>query len=392
MSETIHNDILHLTTSNDKEIFLIGTAHISENSRILVREVIENEHPDAVCVELDAGRLLSLDEPERWKTTDLKTVIKEKQLGTLVANLILGSYQKRMGNQTGVKPGAELYEAVLAAREKNIPIVLSDRNIKITLKRAWASTPWYRKFSLLGGLFASLFDKSEISEEELQKMKEQDTLNTLMQEFGKTYPEIKQVLIHERDLFLASSIDSAEGKKIVAVVGAGHREGIREILENGKTVSDKTPLEVIPPKSLFSKFVGWAIPIAIVASLVALGIHAGIEKAGEASLYWAMLTGGGAMLGTIIAGGHPLTILTALVAAPFTGLTPLIGVGFFTALVQVYMRPPRVKEMETLTDDIWHFKLWWKNRALRVFLCFLLPGFPAIIGKILAIFNIYQSF
>lgn len=392
MSETIHNDILHLTASNDKEIFLIGTAHISENSRILVREVIENEHPDAVCVELDAGRLLSLDEPERWKTTDLKTVIKEKQLGTLVANLILGSYQKRMGNQTGVKPGAELYEAVLAAREKNIPIVLSDRNIKITLKRAWASTPWYRKFSLLGGLFASLFDKSEISEEELQKMKEQDTLNTLMQEFGKTYPEIKQVLIHERDLFLASSIDSAEGKKIVAVVGAGHREGIREILENGKTVSDKTPLEVIPPKSLFSKFVGWAIPIAIVASLVALGIHAGIEKAGEAGLYWAMLTGGGAMLGTIIAGGHPLTILTALVAAPFTGLTPLIGVGFFTALVQVYMRPPRVKEMETLTDDIWHFKLWWKNRALRVFLCFLLPGFPAIIGKILAIFNIYRSF
>ena len=272
MSETIHNDILHLTTSTDKEIFLIGTAHISENSRILVREVIENEQPDAVCVELDAGRLLSLDEPERWKTTDLKTVIKEKQLGTLVANLILGSYQKRMGNQTGVKPGAELYEAVLAAREKNIPIVLSDRNIKITLKRAWASTPWYRKFSLLGGLFASLFDKSEISEEELQKMKEQDTLNTLMQEFGKTYPEIKQVLIHERDLFLASSIDSAEGKKIVAVVGAGHREGIREILETGKTVSDKTPLEVIPPKSLFSKVVGWAIPIAIVGSLIALGI------------------------------------------------------------------------------------------------------------------------
>lgn len=392
MQEQFHNDISHLTTQNGKEIFLIGTAHISEESRLLVRETIEKENPDAVCIELDEGRLQSLDEPERWKKTDLKTVIKEKQLGTLVANLILGSYQKRMGAQTGVKPGAELYEAVLAAREKNIPIVLSDRNIKLTLKRAWASTPWYRKFSLLGGLFASLFDKSEISEKELQKMKEQDTLNTLMQEFGKTYPEIKQVLIHERDLFLASSINDAEGKKIVAVVGAGHKKGICEIIENGKTVSDKTPLEIIPPKSLFSKVVGWAIPIAIVTSLIALGVHAGIEKAGEAGLYWAMLTGGGAMLGTIVAGGHPLTILTALVAAPFTGLTPLIGVGFFTALVQVYMRPPRVKEMETLTEDIWHFKLWWKNRALRVFLCFLLPGFPAIIGKILAIFNIYQSF
>lgn len=392
MLENSHNDIFHITTQNGKEIFLIGTAHISEESRILVRNTIETESPDAVCVELDAGRLLSLDEPERWKKTDLKTVIKEKQLGTLVANLVLGSYQKRMGAQTGVKPGAELYEAVLVAREQNIPIVLSDRNIKITLKRAWASTPWYRKFFLLGGLFASLFDKTEINEEELKKMKEQDTLNSLMQEFGKTYPEIKQVLIHERDLFLASSIEKAEGKKIIAVIGAGHREGIRAILESGKTERDTSALETIPPKSILSKIIGWGIPVAIIASLVALGIHAGIEKAGEASLYWAMLTGGGAMLGTIVAGGHPLTILTALVAAPFTGLTPLIGVGFFTALVQVYMRPPRVKEMETLTDDIWHFKLWWKNRALRVFLCFLLPGFPAIIGKILAIFNIYQSF
>lgn len=392
MLENSHNDIFHITTQSGKEIFLIGTAHISEESRILVRNTIETESPDAVCVELDAGRLLSLDEPERWKKTDLKTVIKEKQLGTLVANLVLGSYQKRMGAQTGVKPGAELYEAVLVAREQNIPIVLSDRNIKITLKRAWASTPWYRKFSLLGGLFASLFDKTEINEEELKKMKEQDTLNSLMQEFGKTYPEIKQVLIHERDLFLASSIEKAEGKKIIAVIGAGHREGIRAILESGKTERDTSALETIPPKSILSKIIGWGIPVAIIASLVALGIHAGIEKAGEASLYWAMLTGGGAMLGTIVAGGHPLTILTALVAAPFTGLTPLIGVGFFTALVQVYMRPPRVKEMETLTDDIWHFKLWWKNRALRVFLCFLLPGFPAIIGKILAIFNIYQSF
>ena len=168
MQEQFHNDISHLTTQNGKEIFLIGTAHISEESRLLVRETIEKENPDAVCIELDEGRLQSLDEPERWKKTDLKTVIKEKQLGTLVANLILGSYQKRMGAQTGVKPGAELYEAVLAAREKNIPIVLSDRNIKLTLKRAWASTPWYRKFSLLGGLFASLFDKTEINEVEAE--------------------------------------------------------------------------------------------------------------------------------------------------------------------------------------------------------------------------------
>lgn len=388
--EVDNQDIVRIQ-KDGKEIILIGTAHISEASKQLVERTIENEAPDAVCVELDEGRLQSLDDPERWKKMDLKQIIKQKQLGTLIANLVLGSYQKRMGAQTGVKPGAELYGAVLKAREKEIPVVLSDRNIKITLRRAFACTPWYRKMSLIGGLFASIFDKSEVSEEDLAKMKQQDTLNTMMQEFGKTFPEIKQVLISERDAYLASSIREAEGKKIVAVVGAGHRAGIKQIIENDEPI-DRAAIEVIPPKSLGWKIIGWAIPIAIIASLVALGYHAGIEKAGEATLQWAMLTGGGAMLGTIIAGGHPLTILVALIAAPFTGLTPLVGVGFFTALTQVYMRPPRVGEMETLADDIWQVKRWWKNRVTRVILCFLCPGIPAIIGKVLAILNIYKSF
>ncbi len=387
---TENSDILKIEVDG-KEIILIGTAHISEASKQLVERTIAEEKPDAVCVELDEGRLQSLDDPERWKKTDLREIIKKKQLGTLIANLVLGSYQKRMGAQTGVKPGAELYGAVLKARENNIPVVLSDRNIKVTLRRAFACTPWYRKMSLIGGLFTSIFDKTEVSEEDLAKMKQQDTLNTMMQEFGKTFPEIKQVLISERDAYLASSIRDAEGKKIVAVVGAGHRAGIQRIIENNEPV-DRAAIEVIPPKALGWKIIGWAIPIAIIASIIALGYQAGVEKAAELSLQWALLTGGGAMLGTIIAGGHPLTVLVALVAAPFTGLTPLIGVGFFTALTQVYMRPPRVHEMETLTDDIWQVRKWWKNRVTRVILCFLLPGFPAIIGKILAILNIYNSF
>ena len=393
MEDQIENQDIHrIVTKDNTEIILVGTAHISENSRQLVRDTIINESPDAVCVELDEGRLNALDNPEQWKQTDLKTVIKKHQLAALVANLVLSSYQKRMGAQTGVKPGSELYEAVLIARQKNIPIVLSDRNIKITLRRAWAKTPWYRKFSLIGGLFSSIFDKTEISEAELQKIKEQDSLNTMMQEFGKTFPEIKNVLISERDSFLASSIKEAKGKKIVAVVGAGHCQGIEEILRTEKELPEKSELEIIPKKSIAWQIIGWTIPILIIASIIALGFYAGFDKAGQVSLQWAMLTGGGAMLGTIIAGGHPLTILVALIAAPFTGLTPLIGVGFFTALTQVYVRSPRVKEMETLTDDIWKVSRWWKNRVTRVFLCFLLPGIPAIIGKILAIFNIYNSF
>mgnify|MGYP002623842847 FL=1 len=377
---------------DDREFVLIGTAHISQMSKELVRKTIEAEAPDTVCVELDEGRLKSIKEPDRWKKTDLKQVIKNKQLGTLIANLVLGSYQKRMGAQTGVKPGSELKEAVDCAERRGAELVLADRDIKITLRRTWACTPWYRKLNLLGGLFASIFDKTEVSEEDLAKIKEQDALSAMMQDFGKTFPEVKQVLIDERDQFLASKIKNAKGKKIVAVVGAGHMNGIAKIIEDDFELPSEESISVIPKSAPVWKIIGWAIPVAIVASIIAVGIHAGFEKAGELSLQWAMLTGGGAMLGTVIAGGHPVTILVALVAAPFTGLTPLIGVGFFTALTQVYMRPPRVSEMETLADDIWQVRRWWKNRVTRVILCFLCPGIPAIIGKILAIFKIYQAF
>lgn len=386
------NSEIYRIVDGSREIILVGTAHISQESKDLVRKTIETENPDTICVELDKGRLDSVKDPDRWKRTDLKQVIKNKQLGTLIANLVLGSYQKRMGAHTGVKPGSELKEAVDLAERNGCSLVLADRDIKITLRRTWACTPWYRKLSLIGSLFASIFDKTEISEEDLSKIKKQDALSAMMQEFGKTFPEVKHVLIDERDQFLASKIKNAPGNKIVAVVGAGHLNGIISAIENNKELPSEDSICVIPKGAPIWKIIGWAIPVAIVASIVAIGVHAGAEKAGALTLQWAMLTGGGAMLGTIFAGGHPLTILVALVAAPFTGLTPLVGVGFFTALTQVYMRPPRVSEMECLTDDIWQVKRWWKNRVTRVILCFLCPGIPAIIGKILAIFKIYQEF
>ena len=376
----------------DQEFILVGTAHISKDSRDLVAQAIEEEHPDTVCVELDDGRLKSLEDPDRWKKTDLKKIIREHQLGTLIANLVLGSYQKRMGLSTGVRPGAELYGAVLAARSASIPVVLADRDIKVTLKRTWSCTPWFRKFSLIASLFSSLFDKTEVSEEELKRIREQDSLSSMMQEFGKTFPEVKSVLIDERDQYLASRIRNAPGKKILAVVGAGHVAGIKKIIEENLPLPAEEKLCEIKPSSPIFKILGWTITAAIIASIIGVGIHSGLDKAGEVTLNWFLYTGGGAMLGAIIAGAHPFAILTALVAAPFTGLTPLIGVGFFVALVQAYMRPPRVSEFETVTEDIWKVSRWWKNRVTRIILCFLLPGFPAIIGKIIALVGIYKAF
>ncbi|MCK9181406.1 MAG: TraB/GumN family protein [Fibrobacteraceae bacterium] len=392
-TDTINSsaDIYRISREDGKEFVLIGTAHISKESENLVRQTIETEHPDTVCVELDEGRLKSLEDPDRWKKTDLKAIIKEHQLGTLIANLVLGSYQKRMGLQTGVRPGSELFAAVKEARASNIPVVLADRDIKVTFKRTWRSTPWYRKFVLLGALFESLFDKTEVSEEELRKIKSQDSLSTMMQEFGKAFPEVKTVLIDERDEYLASRIRNAPGKKVVAVVGAGHVAGISSIIKENKELPSEESLCLIKPGSPAFKIFGWSLTALIILSIILVGVHSGIAKAGEVTLNWALYTGGGAMLGAVVAGAHPLAILTALVAAPFTGLTPLIGVGFFVALVQAYMKPPRVSEFETVSDDIWKVSRWWRNRLTRLILCFLLPGFPAIIGKILAIIGIYKA-
>lgn len=390
MSE--NEDICRIVQKDGKEFFLVGTAHISRESKEVVARSIAELRPDTVCVELDEGRLKSLDDPERWKKTDLRKIIRERQLGTLVANLVLGSYQKRMGMQTGVRPGAELYEAVLEARKAEIPLVLADRDVKVTLRRTWSMTPWYRKFSLVASLFSSLFDKTEISEDELKRIREKDTLSTLMQEFGNAFPEVKTVLIDERDAYLASRIRNAPGKRILAVVGAGHVAGIRNIIEKDVPLPREEDLCKIRPSSPVFKILGWSVTAAIILSILFVGYHSGLEKAGELTLNWFLLTGGGAMLGAIVAGAHPLAVLTALVAAPFTGLTPLVGVGFLVALVQVYMRPPRVEEFETVSEDIWKISRWWKNRLTRVILCFLLPGFPAIIGKIIALVGIYRAF
>ena len=213
-----------------------------------------------------------------------------------------------------------------------------------------------------------------------------------MQEFGNAFPEVKTVLIDERDAYLASRIRNAPGKRILAVVGAGHVAGIRNIIEKDVPLPREEDLCKIRPSSPVFKILGWSVTAAIILSILFVGYHSGLEKAGELTLNWFLLTGGGAMLGAIVAGAHPLAVLTALVAAPFTGLTPLVGVGFLVALVQVYMRPPRVEEFETVSEDIWKISRWWKNRLTRVILCFLLPGFPAIIGKIIALVGIYRAF
>ncbi|HSQ42876.1 MAG TPA: TraB/GumN family protein [Fibrobacteraceae bacterium] len=387
----MENSNLHRISLPGREILLLGTAHISQESIEQVRQVVQDEHPDNVCVELDAGRLKALTEPDRWKSLDLKNVIRQGQLSTLIANLILASYQKRMGLQTGVKPGEELLAAVTSAQELQIPVTLADREVKVTLRRAWRMTPWRRRFMLLGTLVQSLFDRTEISEEQLKEIKQRDTLNAMMEEFGKTFPELRNVVISERDHFLAGRILNAPGQKTLAVVGAGHVPGITALVEGGQTPKPEEELNHLPPPSHFWKRLAYAIPVLFVASMVWIGYTKGLGALGDNLLAWVLMTGIPAAAGVALAFPHPLVILVAFVMAPLKPLRPFIGVGTFTALTQAWLMPPRVHEMETVSDDLNHWKLWWKNRLLRIILCFLFPGLPTLLGYVFGGMHIFKN-
>jgi len=383
-------DDVHVIEHEDQTIILVGTAHISPESVKLVKVVIEQEQPDCVCLELDDKRHQALTQKKKWQALDLKEVIKNKQLSTLLVSLLMASYQKRLGGKMGVFPGAELLAAAQMANKYHIPISLCDRDVRITLRRAWKSTSFFKKGYLLTSLLASLFDKSDISEEKLTELKQKDVLSELMDEMGETLPDLKRVLIDERDIFLVEKIKASPGKRIVAIVGAGHVGGMKRQFSSNNT--DKIHnISQIPPVSKTFKFFGWAVPLLIVGSIVAIGMQKGASVAGENALFWVVANGVPASCGALLAFAHPLTTIGAFASAPLTSLTPVIGAGYVTAFIQVMTRPPVVKEFESAGDDIATFKGWWKNKLLRVFLVFFLTGLGSAIGTWVGGYEIFKN-
>ena len=375
---------------DDREIIVVGTAHISRQSVDLVREVIENEKPDTVCIELDPQRYKALSEQKRWESLDLKKLIKEKQLSTLIVNILLSSYQKKLGEKLGVMPGTELLEAANAAKENDIPISLCDREIRITLRRAWNSMSFFQKIKLMTGGLAGIFESNELTEEKLQEIRQKDVLNELMAELGKSMPVLKRVLLDERDSYLAQKIIKSEGRKIVAVVGAGHVNGIIAAINEKRNI-DLSKIEIIPPSSPWIKIIGWGIPTIIVTSIILIGYYKGLAAAGDNSLYWFLANGIPSAIGAIIALGHPFTIISVFFAAPFTSLTPLIGAGYVAAFVQAYFKPPLVKEIQQVADDVNKPVMWWKNKLLRVLLVFILSGLGSLLGTYLGAYKIISN-
>lgn len=362
-----------------RRIVLVGTAHVSRESVDLVQHVIAQERPDRVCVELDTQRFEVLTQRKKWEASDLREVMRKRQLATLIVHMVLSSYQKRIGGKLGVVPGSELLEAVRAAEALGIPVELCDREVRVTLRRAWAALSLWKKSLLLSSVLAGISSPPDLDEEALRKLRERDALNEMMQELGRALPALKVALIDERDAFLAERIRRAEGKRLVVVVGAGHLDGMRRALGEARGV-DLDALSQIPPPSPWAQAVGWGVGLLIVGSIVAIGWTKGIAAMQHSAVYWILATGGPSALGTALAAGHPLTIVSGFVAAPFTALSPLIGAGYVTAFVQAYAVPPRVHEFQTASDDIAHPRRWWTSRLLRVLLVFIFTSLGGATG------------
>jgi pheromone shutdown-related protein TraB len=371
-------DVYRLEVSN-REFILVGTAHISQQSVDLVRKVIHEERPDRVCIELDPQRFEALSHASRFESLNLREVIRKKQLAPLLMNLLLASYQKRLGMQLGVTPGSELLEAAKVAEDLEIPVELCDRDIRVTLRRAWHALPWYRKLWLASSIMASAFDNPELSEEELARIRKRDVLSELMGELGSAMPDLKHALIDERDAFLAQRIRESDGSKLVAVVGAGHVEGMVAALESQEPI-DLEEINVIPPVSPVWKWLGWAIPALIVGSLGYIGWTKGGAAAGENAAFWFLANSIPTGMGGIAALAHPLTTVAAFFAAPFTSLTPVIGAGYVAAGVQAWVQPPLVHDFQSVGEDMGKPSAWWRSRLLRIFLVFIFTTLGSVVG------------
>lgn len=372
---------------NNRKITLIGTAHVSAESISEVENVISDVKPDCVAIELDEKRYESITNPDKYRELDIIKVLKRKEGFLLLANIVMASFQKRMGKNAGVKPGEEMVAAINKAKELNIPTALVDRPIQITFRRAWKKTSAYGKTQLLSALLASGFSKDEISSEEIENLKQSSEMDSMMKELSEFMPAVKQVLIDERDQYLASHIWKAEGNNIVAVLGAGHLPGVeahlKKIAEN-QASTDTSEIASIPESSIFSKIMMWLIPALIVA-VIAFGFYIGGKDAGsKMALNWILWNGILAGFGALIAGGNPLTILVSFVGAPITSLCPFIGVGIVAGIVQAAICKPQVKDLETLSDDAGSIKVFYKNKILRILLVFLLSSVGSSIGTFAA--------
>jgi len=373
---------LHRLDFNGKDIILLGTAHVSKESARQVTEVIKAEKPDTVCVELCESRYMSIRQKDKWQNTDIVKVIKDKKSFLLLSNLLLVSFQKRIAQKFDIVPGEEMIKAIETAEAVGANIHLADRDIRVTLSKTWRIMRLWDKIKLMFQLILSIGEIDDIDEEDIEKMKQEDVLQTLLSDVGKSLPVIKDILIDERDQYLTHKIRTAPGDKIVAVIGAGHVPGIQSCWN---TEIDLKALEQIPPKTKTSNILKWMIPLLILALFVLGFFHGGTNTGMDMIVWWVLANGILAGLGAIIALAHPLTILSSVLAAPLTSLNPMIAAGWVSGLVEAFSRKPKVKDFERLPEDIVSIRGFWKNKITRILLVVVFTNIGSSLGTFVAI-------
>ncbi len=368
-------------TVDGREIRLVGTAHVSKRSVEDVRIAIELIRPDTVCVELDDGRYRNLIDSGRWRKTNIGQVVRQGRVLLLLSSLIMTSFQRRIGQRLGVTPGAELLEAVKAAEEVGARVVLVDRDIQVTLRRAWSRFGFFEKLKIASQLVAAVFVSEEIDEKTIEELKREEKLGDVLELLAREFPAMKRTLIDERDIYLAERIRTEAGPRTVAVVGAGHVPGIVEAIQR---THDLKPLEETPPASRVGRSLKWGIPALIVGLLVYGFLKGGVEESLGSIYIWLLVNGVLSAGGAALALGHPLTVLAAFLAAPLTSLNPMMAAGWVSGLVQAVVKKPTVQDLENLPEAILTVGGFWRNPVSRILLVVVFSNLGSSLGTFVA--------
>ncbi len=382
----MENNIIQINYQ-DKKITLIPTAHVSQNSADLVEKTINELHPDSICIELDQGRYNSLTDPQKYRQTDIVKIIKDKQVTMMLVNLILANYQRKLALNLNNQSGKEMLVAIQKSKELNCNLVLADRNIKTTFSRIWSKQNFVDKIKLINGIISAIFDDEKLTEEDIAKLQDKDMLNAALNEISQQFPKIKEVLVDERDKYLAHKIKNAPGKNIVAVLGAAHCVNVPNYINQDY---DITELDQVKEKTFLQKLSGWIIPLLVIIA-IALCFKIDGNIGWDQLKSWILINGTLSAVGVFVAGGHMLSAIVAFIAAPITSLNPLLAAGWFSGLLEAKLSKPTVADFDKLSEDLNSFKGFRKNKVTKILLVVALANLGSTLGTFIAGLDIIKS-
>ncbi len=363
----------------DKEIHLVGTAHVSRASGAEVEGVIDAIHPDTVCVELDELRYRSLVDPEYWRTLDVASVIRDGRVGVVLASVALASIQKRVGDKLGIRPGAEMLAAARRAEAIGARLVLADRSIQVTFQRTWHNLGVKNRLKLLAFLVMAPLSSIEedIDADAVERLKEEGSMHDMMAEFARAMPQVKEPLIDERNQYLMSMVREAPGRRVVAVVGAAHVSGM--VADFDRPIDRQALLEVPRPPAL-QRALRWALPALGLCLTAAALLRQDPPSVASLALAWCAPTALLGLIATAGGGGKPLTVLLATLASPLACLLPALPLEKLTGRVEARLRRPLPEDGQRLLDDFASLRGLYRNRAARVLLVALLSRVGTVVG------------